>query len=333
MSKPKIVSFLPYPDDYMMQFVSKKVDPSEFELHCCKAETWEEAIPHVGDATIILHGPVKPYLSREVLEAAKSLKLVQFGSIGYAQIDLDAASKLKLPVANNHAFCATTVAEYTIIAILALLRRTFMAYRACKEGDWNASQMIAQTASLHELGDKTLGILGLGSIGSRVARCAKGFGCRMLYHKRNRLSLEEEEELGVEFAEFDCLVEESDILTLHAPLNEDTKGLISREVIARMKHGSYLVNTARSGLVDEEALLEALQDGRLAGACIDVPRPPEARQGFLDRFSGLDNVIVTPHISALTIEAMERSKDQLSENVRRVLAGEAPLFIVNSDKL
>ena len=333
MSKPKIVSFLPYPNDYMIQFVSKEVDPSEFELHCCKAETWEEAIPHVGDATIILHGPVKPYLSREVLEAAKKLKLVQFGSIGYAQIDLDAASELKIPVANNHAFCATAVAEYTIIAILALLRRTFMAYRACKEGDWNASQMIEQTASLHELGDKTLGILGLGSIGSRVARCAKGFGCRMLYYKRNRLSMEEEEELGVDFAEFDRLVEESDILTLHAPLNEDTKGLINREVIARMKHGSYLVNTARSGLVDEEALLEALQDGRLAGACIDVPRPPEARQGFLDRFSGLDNVIVTPHISALTIEAMERSKDQLSENVRRVLAGEAPLFIVNSDKL
>lgn len=315
----------------MLQFVSKKVDPNEFELRSCKAETWEEAVPHVTDAAIIVHGPVNPYLSREVLEAAKNLKLVQFGSIGYAQIDLDAASELKIPVANNHAFCAASVAEYTILAILALLRRTFAAYQSCREGDWNANQMIEQTASLHELGDKTLGILGIGSIGSRVARCAKGFGCRILYNKRNRLSMEEEKLLGVEYAGFDRLVEDSDILTLHAPLNEGTKGLISREVIGRMKHGSYLVNTARSGLVDEDALLEALKEGRLAGACIDVPRPPEARQEFLDRFSGLENVIVTPHISALTIEAMERSKDQLSENVRRVLAGETPLFVVNSD--
>ncbi len=330
MSKPKIVSFLPYPKDYMIQYLSKKVDPSEFELHCCRAETWEEAVPHVGDATIVLHGPVKPYITREVLEAAKNLKLVQFGSIGYAQIDLDAASELNIPVANNHAFCATSVAEYTVMAILALLRRTFIPYQACREGGWNDNQMMEMFASLHELSGKTLGILGLGSIGSRVARCAKGFGCRILYNKRNRLSPEEEEALGVEYAEFGRLVEESDILTLHAPLNEETKGLISREVLGRMKLGAYLVNTARSGLVDEDALLEA---GRLSGACIDVPRPPEERRGFLERFGKLDNVFITPHISALTVEDMERSEDQLSENLRRVFAGEAPLFVVNRDRL
>jgi len=133
--KPKIVSFLPFTEEYFLPLISRKIDPSKFSLQCCKVNSLEDTISVVKDVTILLHGPVEPYLSREILESANKLELVQFGSIGYAQIDLEAATELNIPVANNAGFCATSVAEYTIYAILSLLRKMHIAAQAVKKED------------------------------------------------------------------------------------------------------------------------------------------------------------------------------------------------------
>ena len=329
----KIVSFLPYEKDYLIDFLTRKVDSEKFDLVCCNSLDFEEVMRHLNEATIILHGPVEPFLSQEILEAAPNLQLIQFGSIGYAQVDINAASKLKIPVANNAAFCSISVAEYTIMAILLLLRQTLKATSGIRDGNWNAQEMISETNDLHELNKMTLGILGLGSIGSWVARIAKGFGCKTIYNKRNRLPINVEHDLGVEFVEFNTLIRNADVLTIHAPLTDQTRNLINRNVLAQMKTGSYIINTARRDLIDEEALYEALVLQKIRGACIDVPRSPNDREKFLLKYGSLDNVLVTPHISALTIDSMERSKNQLSENVRRIIEGEKPLFVINETDL
>jgi D-3-phosphoglycerate dehydrogenase len=328
--KPKIVSFLPFTEEYFLSLISRKIDPSKFSLQCCKVNSLEDAISVVKDATMLLHGPVEPYLSREILESANKLELVQFGSIGYAQIDLEAATELNIPVANNAGFCATSVVEYTIYAILSLLRKMHIAAQGCKEGRWNTNEMVERLNSLFELDGKTLGILGLGSIGKKVAKCASGFGCKIIYNKRNQLIPEEEKELGVEFVSFEDLVKRSDIISIHVPLNNETRGLINKEVISKMKDSVYLINTARSAIVDEEALFEALKSGKLGGVCLDVPRPENERSEFLAKFKDFENVLITPHISSLSFDSEEVWADQMSENVRRVLEGETPLFILNN---
>lgn len=329
MNLPKIVTFLPYPRDYWLEFLTRGVDESRFEFVLKPLPPREEALELVKGASIIVHGPTEPYLSREFLEAAGDLKLVLFASVGYGQVDLEAATEMGIPVANNPGWNSYAVAEFAVSMMLSLLRKPHIGHYSASHGDWDWNQYMAIRDRLCELNGKTVGVLGLGNIGSKVAKIIKGFGCDVLYHKHTRLTEEEEKELGYEYATFDRLIEESDILTLHVPISDETRGMVGREEITRMKDGSYIVNTARSGLVDEPALAEALREGKLHGAAIDVPRTPEEAPGFLEMFSGLENVFITPHISSLTREAFERSKDQISENVRRIIEGEKPQFVVN----
>jgi glyoxylate reductase len=181
-----------------------------------------------------------------------------------------------------------------------------------------------------ELNDKTVGILGLGSIGTEVAKRLKGFNVRILYNKRNRIDEAKEKDLGVEYSSFDRLIEESDIITIHVPLTDDTRGLIGRDEIARMKKGAILINTARGPIVDEAALAEALREERLMGAAIDVPRYGEGElPQLINTFKGIKNVLLTPHVSACSPESEVRWVKQFSENVFRVLRGEEAKFVVN----
>lgn len=329
MTLPKIVTFAPYPREWMLSFMSRGIDPSSFEFVHSPGAKEEEACKLVKDASILFHGPFEPFISRRILEAADELKLVQFGSVGYSQVDLEAASELNIPVANNAGINAISVAEYTILAILALMRRAFYGHYQNTQGKWVQQEFMGFQDKLCELTGKTVGILGLGNIGTEVAKRLRGFDCRILYNKRNRLSDAEEKAMGVEYASFDRLIEESEVLTVHVPLTDETRGMIGEAEIAGMKDGAILINTARSGIVDEDALAEALGRGKLLGAAIDVPREPDAIPPFQERFGDLENVLITPHIASGSRETGERSRSQLSENVRRVLQGERPLYIVN----
>jgi lactate dehydrogenase-like 2-hydroxyacid dehydrogenase len=286
----------------------------------------EEICKLVRDADIVLQVP-GVMLSREILENMHNVKLLQFLSIGYDTVDLKAASELGITVANNPGFCAIPVAEHAIMAMLTLMRWATYSHMELVKGNWVQHEV---EFKIGELNDKTVGILGLGSIGTEVAKRLKGFNVRILYNKRNRIDEAKEKDLGVEYSSFDRLIEESDIITIHVPLTDDTRGLIGRDEIARMKKGAILINTARGPIVDEAALAEALREERLMGAAIDVPRYGEGElPQLINTFKGIKNVLLTPHVSACSPESEVRWVKQFSENVFRVLRGEEAKFVVN----
>jgi lactate dehydrogenase-like 2-hydroxyacid dehydrogenase len=303
MSKSKILSFF-MSEEEITSSLSKQVDPSTFEVKVIRKKlTEEETCEVVQETTLILTYPGGPHLTRKTLEAAHDVKLIQFISVGYDNIDLEAATELEIPVANNPGWASTAVAEHTIMLMLMVLKK-------------------ARERELHELRGKTLGILGLGSIGKEIARLVNAFGVTILYNNRNRLSEEEEAELDVTYRSFAELLEESDILSIHVPLTEETRAMIGRDEISRMKDGAIIVNTARKDVVNESAVFEALNEGKLYGFGTDfVP----------DRsLSGFGNVIMTPHVSGFTVEGGVRAKAQLFDNISRFLRGEKPLFLVNT---
>lgn len=281
----------------------------------------------VSDADVLLQVPVT-MITREMLEATKNLKLVQFVSVGYDTIDLKAATELGIPVANNPSFPSIPVAEHTVMSILVLLKHAAYTHSELFKGNWKVQEDVAH--QIGELTRKTVGILGLGNIGTEVAKRLRPFGSRLIYNKRNRLSREIEESLGVEYVDFNRLIAESDILTVHVPLIPETKNLISREQIAKMKPGSYIINTARGPIVDEAAVADALREGRLAGAAFDVPRYAEGDvPKLLSTFAGIKNVFITPHTSAQSPESEERWVKGFTANVSKVFRGEKPDYLVN----
>ena len=313
MEKVKILNLCFIPDEQVNTLLSNSIDPSLFELVGRPRDrklSEEEACEHVKDASIILVDPSGPQLPRKVLEEAKNLKFIQFASVGYDQIDLAAATNLGIPVANNPGWAATAVAELTILHILTLLR-----YTEVQMTDLNRFR------TSRELKGKTLGIIGLGSIGQAVAEVAKGFGSKVVYYKRNRLPLIEERQLDIEYLSFHELLSASDIVTVHTPLTSETRNMIGERELSLMKDGSFLVNTARKEIVDEGAVLGALNSGKLAGFGCDFELDAS--------FSGDENVFVTGHIGSSTIEASVRVRRQYIANLCRVIRGEKPLYLVN----
>jgi lactate dehydrogenase-like 2-hydroxyacid dehydrogenase len=314
MSKSKIILFNGPPKEYIISNLSSRIDPSTFEV---KKPPEEEACEAVRDATLIIAYPGKIHLDEKILEASSNVKLIQFFSVGYDNIDIGAATELRIPVANNPGWPATSVAEHTMMLILMTLKQAIYMYTKTVQNAWKEGEGYPKR---YELRGKTLGLLGLGSIGQEVARLATVFGVKKIYHKRNRLSESEEASLGVKYRTLDELLEEADVLSIHVLLTEETRGMIGAGEIAKMKDSAVIVNTARKHVVDESAVFEALEEGKLFGFGTDfVPDRP---------LSGLENVVMTPH-SAVTPEAMVRMGAQGFNNVIRLLRGEKPLYMVN----
>lgn len=273
----------------------------------------------IGDYTFRLP------IDAAVAEAARGCRLIQQPSIGYQHIDIEATREAGIPVANVGAANAVEVAEHAVMFMLCLLKRALYFHAKTARGEWGQQDIF--TLGLWELNEKTVGIVGMGNIGREVARRARPFGCRLLYYDLRWLAPEEEGELGVEYARLEDLLRDSDIVSLHVPLTPETRHLIDRERIAMMKPGSYLLNLARGEVVDEEALAEALEEGRLAGAGLDVfaEEPVNPSNPLL----GSDKVILSPHVAGGTNESRVRMLQVTLENVRRVLSGEKPRFVVN----
>ena len=273
---------------------------------------------------MILAVPRMPFLNRRILEAAKGVKLVKFMSSGYEKIDLEAAADLGIPVANNTGVNAITVAEHALMMILVLQKKAFMFHSEVMEGQWPK----AGWGDMWELRGRTLGVLGLGAIGSELAKIAVGLGAHVLYHKRSRLSEEDERERGVEYRSFYDLLKESDVLSVHVPLTDETKHMIDENAIASMKDGAIIINTARKDVVDEQALSKALREGKLYGVGIDVPKTSEDRAEELRGLFHGCNAITTSHIASVSGQIVGRFNERASESIRRVLRGEPTNFLV-----
>lgn len=255
-----------------------------------------------------------------LLERAPRLRVVANAVVGYEHVDLAACRARGVAVTNTPDVLTEATADLAWGLILSVVRRLPQAERSLRAGEFHGWGFWDYLGG--DLAGRTLGVFGMGRIGRAVARRAGGFGMRVIYHGRTRLSPEDEARLDARFVSLDELVETSDVLSLHAPLNDRTRHVIDAGALGRMRRGAYLVNTARGPLVDEGALVEALREGRLAGAGLDVfEREPAVHPGLLE----LPSVVLLPHVGSATRETRTRMAMVAARNAHAVLSGRPPL--------
>lgn len=298
----------------------------EIEIETYEGSAREDLLRAVAGADIIIGDyTFNTIMDEEVMQAAAPCLLIQQPSVGYQHIDIDAAARAGIPVANVAGANSIGVAEHTIMAALMLLKKLMMQHEKTKAGEWAQDEMA--TYGVFELFGKTMGIIGMGQIGREVAMRARPFGCAMIYYDINALPPEVEAELGVSARGLDELLSEADVVTLHAPLTPETENMLSAERFALMKPGAVLVNVARGGLVDEKALADALDEGRLAGAAVDVFSEEPVRED--NPLLSAPNTVLTPHTAGATNESRLRIIGVAMDNVTAVLEGKVPQFILN----
>lgn len=281
----------------------------------------------VGGVQAIL-ASVTERIDQDVLDAAPALRVVAEFGVGYDNIDVDACTRRGVIVCNTPGVLAETTADLTWSLILTVGRRIGEAIDHVKDGKWQAwspNILLGQ-----DVNHGTLGVVGLGAIGWQVARRALGFDMRVLYYSAHRHP-EREAEAPVAYAELDALLEQSDFVSIHAALTPATHHLFAAPQFKLMKNSAYLINVARGGLVDQDALYVACRDRDIGGAALDVtdPEPMTADHPLLK----LPNVIVVPHIGSATIAARIRMGTLASNNVVAVLSGTPPPTPVNADRL
>ena len=263
-------------------------------------------------------------IDAEVLDRAPALKVIANYGVGFEHIDVDAATRRGIPVTNTPGVLTETTADLAFALILATARRVVEGDQRVREGKfqyWAPLLFLGQ-----EVSGKTLGIIGMGRIGQAVARRAAGFGMKLLYHSRTRLSPAEEQELRASFQPLETLLREADFVTLHVPLTPHTRHLIGSRELELMKHSAYLINTARGPVVDEAALVAALRQGQIRGAGLDVyEKEPELCPGLAD----LENVVLLPHVGSATVETRTRMALMAAENLLAGLRGDPPPNCLN----
>ena len=275
----------------------------------------DQIVARLKDATVAITNKVM--LRRETLEQLPGLKMVAVAATGTDNVDIACCRERGIVVSNIRNYSVHTVPEHVFMLVLAL-RRNLLAFRAdVRNGAWQKSpQFCLFTHPVRDLYGSTLGIIGHGAIGKAVEQIAVAFGMKVLIAEHKGAA-----EVRNGYTAFDIVLRESDVITLHLPLNEQTRHLIGTAEFACMRSGALLINTARGGLVDEAALLEALRSGRIGGAGFDVlgKEPPTQGHPLLDL--DLPNFILTPHIAWSGREAMQALADQLIANIEAYAAG------------
>jgi D-3-phosphoglycerate dehydrogenase / 2-oxoglutarate reductase len=271
-------------------------------------------------AALIVRSQTK--VTADVLERAGSLKVVGRAGIGLDNVDVEAATRRGVMVVNAPQSNIVSAAEHTFALLLAQARNIPQANAALKDGRWERSRFQGV-----ELLEKTLGLVGLGRVGTKVARFALSFGMRVVAFDPY-VSKERARELGVELVpNLEAVLVQADFLTIHLPKTKETEGLIGERELGLMKEGARIVNTSRGGIIDERALVNALRDGRIGGAALDVfehEPPPKAHPLLV-----YENVVVTPHLGASTVEAQDKAGTSIAEMVRLALRGEFVPYAVN----
>ncbi len=259
-------------------------------------------------------------LPREVLQRMTRCLLIQMPAVGYDVIDERAAAEFGIAVANAAGYNRDAVADWTVMAILNLIRRGSWGDRRLRDGGWPKPEMMGR-----ELGALTVGIVGLGNVGSALATRLLAFGSRVLY-----ADVVEKSFAGVERVSLEDLLL-ADVVSVHVPLNEETHHLIEAEALSRMPKGAYLINASRGPVVDEKALVAALESGHLGGAGLDVFEiEPAPANNPLRR---MENVFLSPHVGGATLESEARVLEVVRDNLVRVLDGEEPSNVVNGVRL
>jgi glyoxylate reductase len=280
----------------------------------------DELVAAMQDCDILVP-TVTDTIDAEVIDSApSSLKMIANFGAGVNHIDLAAAKAKGIIVTNTPGVFTEDTADLTMALILNVPRRLGEGHRLMRSGEWKGWAPAGMLG--HRVGGKTLGIVGFGRIGEAVAIRARAFGLNILYNKRHRLPASVEDELGITFEpDLDRLVAKSDIVTLHCPLTAETDRLMNRARIGLMKPDAYLINSSRGELVDEDALIEALTRGKIAGAGLDVYTHEPAIDA---RFLSIPNVVLLPHLGSATFEGREASGEKVIANIRIFADGHRP---------
>lgn len=299
------------------------------ELIAIEGQRPDEILEAAADCDALL--VVSSYVPGSVIEKLSRCRVISRLGAGTDRIDIETATRCGIVVANVPDFCVNEQAEHTMALLLALARRLPWMTTAMHEGNWSARH----DPGVHRIAGRTLGLVGFGSGAKAVAERARGFGLKLLAWARtpDRHRVDTER-LGVELIALDRLIEESDFLSIHLPLLPDTRHLIDAGKLARLKSTASIINTARGAIIDEAALVKALQEKRIAGAALDVfegidvfamPGTP-ANHALMQ----LDNVILTPHCAGSSVESTLDSKIRGAKNAAAVLAGKWPAAVVNA---
>ena len=308
----------PFPSLDPAKAALARIDP---ELRVANSASAEDILAVGRDADAILVTYAK--LPGELLRQFRRCKAIGRFGLGVDNIDIAAAAELGITVTYVPDYCMQEVSDHTMALLLALARKVPQSNALVQAGRWDMPAVVP----IHRLAGRVLGLVGFGNIPRALAPKAKAFGLRVVAHdpyaSQHALAA-----AGVEGMSFDRLLEISDFVSIHAPLLPATRGLFNAEVFRKMKQGACLINTARGPLVDEDALLAALDSGRLAGAALDVvavePLPKQSR------LIGRDNVVLTPHTGFYSVEALNELQTKCAADVARVLSGEKPVYPVNT---
>ncbi len=276
----------------------------------------------IGDASIILLN--KTPITEETLAACPSVKLICVLATGYNVVDCEAAKKRGIPVCNVPSYGTDAVAQFTFALLLEICHRVGLHSESVHKGDWcRSADFCYWLTPQMELAGKTIGIIGFGRIGRAVGKIAKAFGMQVLAYNRSRCA--EGEEIG-QYVDLDTLLRESDVITLHCPLTPQTERIINADSLAAMKDGAILLNTARGPLIDQQAVVDALNSGKLRGFAADVVcvEPMAADNPLMDA----PNCIITPHMAWAPIESRQRIMDCTQRSIQAYLEGK-PVNTVN----
>ncbi|MBI4465581.1 MAG: D-glycerate dehydrogenase [Acidobacteria bacterium] len=322
--KPKVFVTRPIPDSALAKLAAEcQVERNEQD----RTLPGDELAERLADQDGVLC-QLTDRLDEAVIAKAPSLRVIANIAVGYDNIDVACATRRGILVTNTPGVLTETTADFTFALLLAAARRLVEADRFVRGGQWKEWKLDLLLGKNVSLG--SLGIIGLGRIGRAVARRARGFDMTILYWQPRRADPEVEQQLGARWVPKETLLREADFVTLHVPLNMETRHLIGARELAQMKPTAIVINTARGPVVDEEALVAALQQGRIGGAALDVfEREPQVHPALLT----LPNVILTPHIASASHATRQRMAEMAAENLLAALAGQVPPNLVNREAL
>lgn len=276
----------------------------------------------------ILQADVDIAVNKELIEGAENLRAIVCTSIGTDYVNIREMTEAGIPVANNPDFCIEAVAEFAISLMFSIVRRIPKAVNGVAENDW----LVRYQSGGIELKEKTLGLIGFGRIGREVARMASAIGMRVIAFDKY-INTDLAESMGVESVDIEDIYAQSDVISIHCPLTEETRGMINRTSLEKMKMGVYLINVSRGGIIVEDDILEFIQNGKLAGLALDVlgVEPPVDSHPLI----GLSdqNVIITPHMAWNTREADEKAFLYTLEQIKAISEGEVPPSVLNKEVL
>lgn len=300
-------------------------------IFCERGTSDREILAAADDADFIFADAISP-VSRYLMEHLPSLKMVHSEGVAFNQIDVNAAKEMGIYVCNNKGCNAGAVAEQTILLMLALLRSTVLGDEAVRAGHQIEMKEKLMVRGITELGDCKIGLIGFGDIAKATAKRLQAFECEVYYFDVYKQTAEVEDLYHVKYLELEEIASICDIISIHAPVTNETTGMINKEFLSRMKSTAYLINTARGEIVDNLALRESLVNGTIAGAGLDTihPEPTTKDNPLVDLPADCKyKVVYSPHLGGITLGFFRRAHENIWINVEKIMNGQKPGNIVN----